>query len=235
MIFLTLMRSLYYNGGKGQRWSFLKKYAIKSLAGALLGQRDKRGSDMLMWMTEDFYDRGKRRRPEELEEWIFRIAQRDGGAFHIFYEETKTAVYGFALSIVKNPQEAEDIMQETYLSVYRSAVSYQPQGKPMAWVMRIARNFAYLQLRDKKKHRVLSLDEMEQWMGTQYQLEHEDKLLLEMAMKALTDEERQIVSLHALAGLKHREIAEMLNLKLATVLSKYHRALKKLQETIKEA
>lgn len=54
-------------------------------------------------------------------------------------------------------------------------------------------------------------------------------------LEALGDQERQIVTLHALAGLKHREIAAMLALPLPTVLSKYSRALKKLQLAWKEA
>jgi RNA polymerase sigma-70 factor (ECF subfamily) len=48
-------------------------------------------------------------------------------------------------------------------------------------------------------------------------------------MKHLSDQERQIVVLHAVSGLKHREIAAALNLPLPTVLSKYNRALKKLK------
>ena len=51
-------------------------------------------------------------------------------------------------------------------------------------------------------------------------------------MEALSDEERQIVALHALSGFRHREIAEVLELPLATVLSKYHRALKKLRSRL---
>ena len=49
-------------------------------------------------------------------------------------------------------------------------------------------------------------------------------------MEKLTDEEREIVMLHAVAGFKHREIAHMMDMALATVLSKYHRAMKKLQK-----
>ena len=60
-------------------------------------------------------------------------------------------------------------------------------------------------------------------------------MTLEALLSALGDEERQIVTLHALTGLKHREIAELLGLPLATVLSKYSRALKKLQLAWKEA
>ena len=51
-------------------------------------------------------------------------------------------------------------------------------------------------------------------------------------MSCLSDEERQIVSLHAVAGLKHREIGELTGLPLATVLTKYNRALAKMKKTL---
>lgn len=51
-------------------------------------------------------------------------------------------------------------------------------------------------------------------------------------MRELADEERQILMLHAVTGMKHREIAELLQLSLSTVLSKYHRALKKLRKCL---
>ena len=60
-------------------------------------------------------------------------------------------------------------------------------------------------------------------------------LLLAALLTALGDQEREIVALHALTGLKHREIAALLDLPLATVLSKYSRAMKKLRLAWKEA
>ena len=58
----------------------------------------------------------------------------------------------------------------------------------------------------------------------------EDRQLLQTGLAALSQTERQVVLLHAVTGLKHREIAGILELPLATVLSKYHRALRKLKE-----
>ena len=58
--------------------------------------------------------------------------------------------------------------------------------------------------------------------------------MLSLAMQALTSDESQIVMLHAVSGLKHREIASVLELPLPTVLSKYHRALKKLKLRLAE-
>ena len=62
----------------------------------------------------------------------------------------------------------------------------------------------------------------------------EDRVVLEAALRLLTGEERRIVMLHAVAGLKHRETAELLELPLSTVLSKYRRALKKLKWGLEE-
>ena len=63
----------------------------------------------------------------------------------------------------------------------------------------------------------------------------EDRLTLESLLTVLSDQERQIVVLHALTGLKHRETAALLELPLPTVLSKYSRALNKLRAALKEA
>ena len=62
---------------------------------------------------------------------------------------------------------------------------------------------------------------------------HEDRLVLQDALARLGAEEGQIVLLHAVTGLKHREIAQLLELPLSTVLSKYHRGLKKLKALMK--
>ena len=66
-------------------------------------------------------------------------------------------------------------------------------------------------------------------------MESEDRLVLRSLLEVLGQEERQVITLHALAGLKHREIARILDLPLATVLSKYSRGMKKLQLAWKES
>ena len=63
----------------------------------------------------------------------------------------------------------------------------------------------------------------------------EDRLVLYAALYRLTAAERQIVTLHAVSGFLHRECASMLRLPLSTVLSKYNRAIKKLQQALEEA
>ena len=71
---------------------------------------------------------------------ILRIARGDTAALETLYRQTSASIYGFALSILRDPTAAEDVMQDTYLTVWTKAGSYVPQGKPLAWVFTIARN-----------------------------------------------------------------------------------------------
>ena len=169
----------------------------------------------------------------QLEEQLLKIAEGNKEYIGYLYEKTKNAVYGFALSILKNTHDAEDILQETYIRIFSCAGQYKSVGKPMAWILSIARNLSLMKLRDNKKIADMSDAEFEKLEVSDKT--YDDKIILKKAMQILTDEERQIVMLHAVAGFKHREISELLSIRLSTVLSKYNRALKKLKESLKES
>lgn len=169
-----------------------------------------------------------------LEQLIPKMAEGSTGALEEIYSITKTAVYGFALSILKNPHTAEDVMQDTYIRLYGAASGYRPQGKPMAWILTIVRNLALMKLRSADQNQT-PYDEG--WLISapgDFAQESVDKITLHAALSILSDQERQIVILHGLSGLKHREISALLALPLSTVLSKYKRALSKLEKHIKE-
>ncbi|HSR04623.1 MAG TPA: sigma-70 family RNA polymerase sigma factor, partial [Proteiniclasticum sp.] len=67
-----------------------------------------------------------------------------------------------------------------------------------------------------------------------YVTDAEDRLVLEGVLEKLTEEERKIILLYAISGMRHREIAESLDMKLSTLLSKYHRGLKKLRSYLEK-
>lgn len=169
------------------------------------------------------------------ENLIRAIGEGDREAFHAFYEETARTVYSFILSLTGSPQEAEDMMQDTYLSVWTKAADYTPQGKPLAWVFTIARNLCYMRFREQKRQSPVDFDDLAETEEGVYcgslELAPERSLLLD-ALGRLGEQERQIVLLYALAGLKHREIADILRMPLATELSKYNRSMKRLREIL---
>ncbi len=163
--------------------------------------------------------------PKELDAQIRLIARGDAEAFEQMYRDTRTAVFSFSLSILQRRQDAEDAMHDCYLRVYRASGSYRPMGNPMAWVLTVARNCCLAILRDRKKE---TLQEGFPDLA-EINASAEDRLALSECMHTLSDEERQIVVLHAVSGLKHREIADLLGMPLSTVLSKYNRAMAKLR------
>lgn len=165
---------------------------------------------------------------------IIKVGEEDKEAFRILYELSDKAVYGYALSIVKNVQDAEDIMQDTFIRIREAAHLYQPKGKPMAWVLTITKNLCYMKLRQKQKTLDTLSEEMENDIHLSYQLQAEDKLVLDKAFQILSDMERQIVILHIVSGLKHREIAKLVGCPLGSILSKYNRAIKKLRNHLSE-
>lgn len=169
--------------------------------------------------------------PHDLEELLRQIALGSQQAFEELYRATDSAIYGYALSLMRNHHEAQDIMMDTYLKIRCAAHLYMPLGKPMAWILTITKNIARTKLRSAGRQ--IPLDDLEETTPS-FDRDSEEAVALEQAMKVLGDQERQILILHAVTGLKHREIAEMLGMPLATVLSKYARSLKKLKKALEE-
>lgn len=169
--------------------------------------------------------------PHDLEELLRQIALGSQQAFEELYRATDSAIYGYALSLMRNHHEAQDVMMDTYLKIRCAAHLYMPMGKPMAWILTITKNIARTKLRSAGRQ--IPLDDLEETTPS-FDRDSEEAIALEQAMKVLGDQERQILILHAVTGLKHREIAEMLGMPLATVLSKYARSLKKLKKALEE-
>lgn len=184
------------------------------------------------WMVQTV-GQEQNRDPAELEKLILRIAAGEQQALEELYHRTRAAVYALALSCVRNAHDAQDITQDTFVRVWEGAPQYRPQGSPMAWLLTVARNLARMKLRQGARQAELSDEEWEAIPADSPGVTPEDRELLQTALAGLEDQERQVVLLHAVTGLKHREIAALLEMPLATVLSKYHRALKKLKSKLK--
>ncbi len=165
-----------------------------------------------------------------LDALIKKVAQKDLTAMERLYKLTKAGIYGFALSILKSQTDAEDVLHETYLSIWVSAHMYASEGKPMAWLITIAKNHCFKIFRNRKWQDEAELREETTSENYDFTLATEEKWILKECMEALNDDERQIIMLHAVSGFKYREIAEFLNKPLSTVLSKHHRGIKKLKE-----
>ena len=172
-------------------------------------------------------------RGRELDQLLLRVGQGDREAFAQLYGLTRGAVYALALSLLRDAHEAQDLSQDVFVRVWESAPSYRPQGSPMAWLLTVARNLARSRLRRSSRQAELDEEEWNAIPADAPAVAPEDRAVLQEALFRLGAEERKVVLLHAVTGLKHREIAQLLGLPLSTVLSKYHRGLKKLKALMK--
>ena len=179
-----------------------------------------------MLMTTEYAPAEER---HQLQQLLLSIAGGESEALAELYQRTKTAVYGLALSYLKNAHDAQDLTQDVYVQVWDCAEQYRPTGSPMGWLLTVCRNLCLMRMRREERHAALSEEEWDAIPARECGLDADERALLQGALANLSDEERRVVLLHAVTGMKHREIAALLELPLPTVLSKYHRALKKMR------
>jgi len=174
-------------------------------------------------------DKGHKR--IEIDEGLFRrLAKDDMSALDDLYALTERTMYAYSVSLTRDHQMALDLMQDTYVKILSAAHLYKPMGKPLAWMFTIAKNLHYSNTKKEKRNISMEPEEVADDRRFSYVTDMDDRIVLEGVLTLLTQEEREIVMLHAVSGMKHKEIAEGLGLNLSTTLSKYHRALKKLRE-----
>ena len=174
-------------------------------------------------------------KPLAIDERLFvRIGKGDSTALDELYHLTERTLYAFTVSLTRDHDMALEIMQETYLKILSAAHLYKPMGKPLAWMFTITKNLYYSEVKKRGRYDVQDPMELSNDRRFSYVIDAEDRMVLEGVLMKLTEEEREIIMLYAVSGMKHREIAENLDMKLSTLLSKYHRGLKKLKDYLEE-
>ena len=166
-----------------------------------------------------------------LDMYLDRIKDGDTLSLENLYNATKSSVYAYALSILKNKDLAEEVLQDTYINIYENANLYNSRNKPLAWILTITRNNCLKKIKKEKKHIDIDLFR-ETLSNTKDNIDN--KLFLSYLFEHISDSDREIVLLHSVSGFKHREIAKFLDLPIGTVLSRYKRCMNKLKEIAKE-
>ncbi len=142
--------------------------------------------------------------------------------FDNIYEEYFDRVYYKVLSVVKNDDDAEDICQETFISVYKNLSKFREESNIYTWIYRIAINKTY----DFFKKRKLEFEINDEVLSLPEDINFDAKVILEEKLKLISEKEKEIVILKDIYGYKLKEIAEIKNMNLSTVKSVYYKALK---------
>lgn len=174
----------------------------------------------------------------------------DSDAFAQLVEENQDRVYSLALRMVGHPEDAADLAQEAFLSAWRALAGFQGDAAFSTWLYRLTTNLCIDFLRKEKRKRaagnVLYLDDTEEGEASidlpdstadpHRQLEqNEVRERLGQAMKALSPEHRQVLSLREISGLSYAEIAGVLGVEEGTVKSRIARARTALRKKLLES
>lgn len=177
--------------------------------------------------------------PERLRLLMSRVATGDSKAFRALYDETSLKLFGCALRILHKPELAEDVLQESFVRVWRSACDYRSSlSAPMTWMTTIVRNKALDALRSEHCSLEIYSDDFDKDIlgnlmdGNATPLElleaSRNVLLLKSCLLELDSAHRQVVYMAFFDDLSHSEIAHELALPLGTVKTWIRRSLEKL-------
>lgn len=162
---------------------------------------------------------------KELKNTVLAAMGGDKAAFGTLYEEYSADMYRFALSICKNTHDAQDAVQETTLSVFKSIPSLKNPEK--------FKSYLFLSLSNTCKKKVTAKCYTVEFVDTGYtDSEIEFSIPVREALEKLDDVSREILMMSVVGGFKSREIGEMLKLPAATVRTKQKRALSKMREEL---
>jgi RNA polymerase sigma-70 factor, ECF subfamily len=159
------------------------------------------------------------------------------------------SLYRTALRMTGNPADAEDLVQDTYLRAFRSIGQFKPGTNLRAWLFKIQTNSFINEYRKRvRRPRNTSLDDVEEYYLYNHLVESgvqpapsisEDEILAQIddadvfrALDELQENYRQVVLLADVEGFAYREIAEILDIPVGTVMSRLHRARKRLREQL---
>lgn len=188
------------------------------------------------------YDRKKAMgtpKPDSSAALIHQIAQGNRDSFGEFYDRFAPFVYSFALRLLRQRNDAEDLLQEVFLQVWRQAGTYRRErGSPEAWLSTITRTRAIDKLRSQRR-RNRNIDSLEKNIKQEEKGKVESgaeeshaRLTVNSALAQLPEAQRNMLTLAYFDGLTQTEIAERLSVPLGTVKTRIRTGLKHLQEQL---
>lgn len=176
------------------------------------------------------------------EELLARTVAQDAAAFEALYDRHAKTVYSLILRIVRDPEAAEELVQESFWQVWRKAEQYNRGGAVGAWLSRIGRNKALDHLR-RLKARPQAADGEPELLERiaapeSRQVEAEvnriwDRRHLQSALAAIPDEQRRCLEMAYFEGKSQREIAEEMGTPIGTIKTRVRIGLEKLERSLR--
>lgn len=167
----------------------------------------------------------------DIKEIILELKRHDDRHFKEFYDLTKKQVYFSAISIVNSSYVADDIVQDTYVNFLKNIDSFDEKRNVFAYLSTIARNLS-INYYNKNKREIID----DEYVSTTK--DEEKDIYAEQRVKDIlslldNETEREVITYHVILEYKFKDIASIIDKQLGTVLWIYNKAIKKLQERMK--
>lgn len=174
---------------------------------------------------------------EEIE-WIREVKAGNKQAYGQIINKYKDSLYATVLRMAKNPQDAQDLVQEAFIKAYYQLDKYDEKGSFSGWIYRVTFNHCMDEFR-KKRYQVKHVELNEQTLQSDnipevIFLKKEKERQLERLISMLPDDERMIILLRYVNEFSYIEISELLHTPISTVRNKLHRAKKKMRKLVED-
>ncbi|WP_040006432.1 RNA polymerase sigma factor [Fibrisoma limi] len=170
---------------------------------------------------------------------IEKLNQRDQRAFHWLYDQYSPALYGVVLRIVRDEEQAQDLLQDIFIKIWKNLDAYDAQkGRLFTWMLNVARNTAIDALRSRKTQPASAIrtdEENVHIVDRQHNTEqpNPEHIGVKEVVSQLRPERRELIDLVYFNGYTHEEAAEALNMPLGTVKTRIRAALQELKQLFK--
>jgi len=179
--------------------------------------------------------------PDKDVELLRRVAAGDRAAFADFYDRHSTLMFSVACKILNDPNEAQDVLQETFVQIWEKAERFDPKlGKAASWVATLTRNKAIDRIRASQRRSRLA-DEAGAESAIAAEVAdtaneaihgHDKAKLIQSAITSLPADQRRAIELAYFSGLTQHEISQQLKEPLGTVKARVRRGLLKLRDQL---
>jgi RNA polymerase sigma-70 factor (ECF subfamily) len=176
------------------------------------------------------------RKPENIDKNILvRAKAGDLDAFEYILSFYEKAIYSYCLRILKNPHNAADVTQETFIKVYTHRKTIDPEKNIKTWIFTIATNTAYDFLRSKKRKQEISLDEADETISRIEAYYSEEGVVSDVdeALERINPEYKKALLLFYQQGFAYQEIADILEVPINTIKTHISRGKEQLKNELK--
>lgn len=171
---------------------------------------------------------------EELHHIIHRAKHGDKEAYAQLVRQFKDPVFRYALGMLNDRMDAEDIAQEAFVKAYSSLSSLESEFAFASWLFKIVSNLSKNRLKKRMKERDFQEEANDSIIDRREASDPSERLSMEEALARLSVEHREVILLHDVQGYRYEEIAQVTNVPLGTVKSRLFAARMALRKELRK-